>query len=793
KNVQKLPKIDNFFSKTETNEVVPSNADRNSSISNKIISPEEKNKNKVISTDIAHNSLFETKTVSTSDVEYDSAIDGNRTNCDKVDTINIHFTDLGTWPLNITDIQRTYLVKMRYNYSEIRDFSNSERDGRNVRSDWFFKILMNGKRIKRNWLSYSSCKNALFCVPCKLFTKIENSSYISSLAYTGLTNWKKATEKILLHENSPIHKKNVCSWTSLEMALNHCEGIDKELQNSIRKEESHWKSVLLAIIDIIMHLAMDGSAFRGSNEIISSVGTSNQSGKFLNLVNLVSHYHEPLLKHIEKHKKGGLSYFSHGIQDEFLEIIAKKVKNEILSKIKEAKYYSILFDCTPDIGHQEQMTQVIRYVIQNNENECEIVESFLKFVRVYNKTGESLTEDILNSLSKDDLRISDCRGQSFDNGSNMSGKIKGVQARIIEMNKHARFIPCSAHSLNLIGVNCAKSIPKVETFFGIVQKLFNFFSSSTQRWDILMNNLKLSLKGYSTTRWSAKHRAIKSLNTQLDMVFKSIDVLKQEKLSEETKFDADNLIRSLKCFSFICMLTVWEKILSAIDRINIILQKPKLTIDVAVKHLQSLLKILENFREQGINEALSDSKSKAEILSIETEFPKVRLRKKKLLPGEIAQDEFCNINPTIIYSWPMENLKRAGVDLCNKYENDLDKIEFISELESFKEHVYNIDDDLKRATFFEMLNFIYKNKLQEAYPNISVAYQIYLTMPVTSASCERSFSKLKLIKTYLRSTTEQARLNHLSIISIENKIARQINYEDIINDFASKKARKVNF
>lgn len=229
------------------------------------------------------------------------------------------------------------------------------------------------------------------------------------------------------------------------MALNHCEGIDTELQNSIRKKEGHWKSVLLAIIDIIMHLAMDGSAFRGSNEIISSVGTSNRSGKFLNLVNLVSHYHEPLSKHIERHKKGVLSYFSHGIQDEFLEIMAKRVKDEILSKIIEAKYYPILFDCTPDIAHHEQMTQVIRYVIQNNQNECEIIESFLMFVRVYNKTGESLTEYILDCLTKDNLRISDCRGQSFDNGSNMSGKIKGVQARIIEMNKLARFIPCSAH------------------------------------------------------------------------------------------------------------------------------------------------------------------------------------------------------------------------------------------------------------------------------------------------------------------------------------------------------------
>jgi len=49
-----------------------------------------------------------------------------------------------------------------------------------------------------------------------------------------------------------------------------------------------------------------------------------------------------------------------------------------------------------------------------------------------------------------------------------------------------------------------------------------------------------------------------------------------------------------------------------------------------------------------------------------------------------------------------------------------------------------------------LFDFIHKNKLQDnIYPNISVAYQVYFTMPV---------SKLKLIKTYLRLTTEQAKL-----------------------------------
>ena len=75
--------------------------------------------------------------------------------------------------------------------------------------------------------------------------------------------------------------------------------------------------------------------------------------------------------------------------------------------------------------------------------------------------------------------------------------------------------------------------------------------------------------------------------------------------------------------------------------------------------------------------------------------------------------------------------------------------------------------------------------LEDAFPTLLKLLQICLTIPVSTAECERSFSAMKRIKTYLRTTMSDERLSDLAILSIEKEISSKLVIDDIIDKFAS--------
>jgi len=78
----------------------------------------------------------------------------------------------------------------------------------------------------------------------------------------------------------------------------------------------------------------------------------------------------------------------------------------------------------------------------------------------------------------------------------------------------------------------------------------------------------------------------------------------------------------------------------------------------------------------------------------------------------------------------------------------------------------------------------------DCYPDVSVAYRILFTVSVTVTSAERTFSYLKLLRNYMRSTMSQERLNGLTILCIEKKLLDEIDIDTIVIDFASKNIRR---
>ncbi|KAL4152689.1 hypothetical protein QTP88_000550 [Uroleucon formosanum] len=96
-----------------------------------------------------------------------------------------------------------------------------------------------------------------------------------------------------------------------------------------------------------------------------------------------------------------------------------------------------------------------------------------------------------------------------------------------------------------------------------------------------------------------------------------------------------------------------------------------------------------------------------------------------------------------------------------------------------------VDDNL---TPYELLTFMIN--AGDFAPNLSIALRILLTLPVSVATGERSFSKLKLIKTYLRSTMKNERLCGLTMISIEHEVGQELTDKKLVHDFAKLKARK---
>lgn len=421
-------------------------------------------------------------------------------------------------------------------------------------------------------------------------------------------------------------------------------------------------------------------------------------------------------------------------------------------------------------------------------------------------------EAITNIVSKVVDNFNEARsklvGQTYDGASVMAGDISGVKTRIMAIYPMAFFTHCYAHRLQLILLNGTK-IPEVKRFFSHLNSFHAFFSKSPKRMTLLQETYKISnMDGNfkkpiapSETRWNFKERAVSVILELYEVLIKVFDAVSEWHNDHEAITLANGLKYVLSEFSFVFLLCVYSRIFDICGFLFSILQAKHSNIPTANKHIMEVSVKLSNLRS---DEA----------------FGSVYERAVKIC-GEPKDKRGYDKNKWkgLFYSV----LDHVTTQIENRF-NDFDKLNFFALLDNnefknyrrqFPNNLINsltesypifekekLSSELKVLWNSDELNVsqnILLKKIKEldisgSFDQVFRLATLMSTLSVTSSSVERSFSCLKRIKSYLRTTMSDERLNDLAKMSIEKELIvslceHEILYDEAIRYFLQKERK----
>lgn len=680
---------------------------------------------------------------------------------------------------------------------------------------------------------YSTRTDSIFCFCCVLF---DGKRTKLSTPDSGYKDWNHVHSDLASHENTSNHKISFESWKKLRNRNTCASTIDSYQTRMLQNETEHWKQIFFRIVVAIKYLAGPSLAFRGTTEKLYE----HNNGNFLKLIESFAEFDATMRAHMQKFLEGKSRnhYLSHDIQNEIIGIIAKSIRSVIITMAKQSVYFAVIADTTSDLSHKEQFSIVLRFVYFDTETKTfKIAEHFLSFVEVVSTTGRALSEVILNELRNHGLDLNFLRGTGFDNGPNMAGGNIGAQKIILNEFPRALFIPCSNHTLNLFVNDVAKFSQEIQSFFNVVQDFFKYFSASPKRWALLQTHAQSSkgivLKNLSDTRLSSRAAAMKCLNESLPQIYDAlIEISESSDFEEKSKFNATQLGHRIFKFKFVLSTVIWNEFLSRINVVSKVLQSKSMDFSSCSGHLK---KLREYFQAVRLNSTYDSLYSKAEGIASQMNIPVDfatcdAIRNLRSLRYRNEDDEHVDLKAKFkadFFYYIIDIALKSLDERFEKYEFLTQYFGFLSDISkpcqaedchqlaklltaTDKHTTEELKDIISDDLFNEIQSFNQVSPVNdlgplailnsmalystlEIYPNLVTASKILLTLPVSVASGEGSFSKLKLIKTYLRSTMQQERLSGLSVISIEKNLLDQVHVDEIATKFAKMKVRRHSF
>ncbi|CAF0959948.1 unnamed protein product [Brachionus calyciflorus] len=279
----------------------------------------------------------------------------------------------------------------------------------------------------------------------------------------------------------------------------------------------------------------------------------------------------------------------------------------------------------------------------------------------------------------------------------------------------------------------------------------------------------------------------------------------------------------ISTFSFIFFLEVLTLLFNITNILSLEIQ----TIDLDYSNMKSLadstVEKLENLKENE-NFRVILEKSSNLLMKIDpesSEIPPLKKRKRND-SGFINEDnyfiKYCKIIDVFVETIT-QRFESSNIDpissifklITSKEEQDfsvlkntlnlflkyVDEKRLETELALWYPFKKNLNFELDECQIIQkaekMRQLFLTPNVDKIFPNITILYRIYLSLPISNAHSERSFSTLRRLKTYLRSNISEQRLNDMAILNIESEEALKIDENKILEIFASKKNRKLKF
>ena len=563
----------------------------------------------------------------------------------------------------------------------------------------------------------------------------------------------------------------------------------------LQEDKENNRVIIKLIIDLCRTMARQGISFRGTQ--------SDADSNFAQLLSFTS-VHCPKLKQWinDKHNRAyKVTYTSPQSQNEFLSLLAVEVKEKIVTDIKDAGVFSIMADTTPDVSHKAQMTVICRYVDQDGE-----------------KTGHGQATAIIQSVDQNGLDNKSIAFQSYDFTNSMSGKYNGAQAVVSRLpDREVPYIPCQGHRSNTVNEHACEASPIVSELFETLQATYSFLSGSTKRYAVLHDELQnvensLMLRNLSPTRWTARAESLRAMWISYEAV---IEVLR--KISNDGSVDvkgkaaATGLLAKVLRVDFVVSLMFMRTILWKTKVLTESLQKENLNIVDALEAVNGTVKSLKDIRkdDEGILnqiQASTDVFSRNDV-DVPAEFAKLhrpRSRPRRLDDNPVStaetsmmnfyDREFKEVLDILIAQYKdninasLEKVKALSIilqpplssqheesdvkDLLNLFPHQApDQAAFSAEFEVF----VNVVNEGNTTNPIQSLAEAAKEaeKRKHIFPLTSRVYRLALTAPVIVAGNERTFSKLKTVKTALRNSMSEHRLQNLIIVKQRKRYYRQ--------------------